>query len=51
MFHGNYEWLFNLPTAVEAITAKDLQRLAGEVLYEDNMTVGILVAPDDEQSE
>ena len=51
VFHGNYEWLFNLPTAVEAITAKDLQRLAGEVLHEDNMTVGILVAPDDEQSE
>jgi zinc protease len=51
VFHGNYEWLFSMPTAVEAITAEDLRRLAGSVFREDNMTVGILVAPDDEHSE
>jgi zinc protease len=51
VFHGNYEWLFNLPTAVEAITADDLRQLARDVFREDNMTVGTLLPADDGHSE
>lgn len=48
VFHGDYEWLFNRPADAEAITAESLRQVAAEVFVEDNMTVGVLVAPDDE---
>jgi zinc protease len=51
VFHGNYEKLFNLPSDVEAVTVSDLQSLAAAVFDEDNMTVGTLVAPDEEEAE
>jgi zinc protease len=50
VFHGNYEKLFNLPYTVEAVTVEDLQQVAA-VFDEDNMTVGTLVAPDEEDAE
>ena len=51
VFHGDYQWLFDLPAAVEAVTAQDLQAVAASVFDEDNMTVGALVAPDEEEAE
>jgi len=50
VFHGSYEKLFSLPQAVEAVTAEDLQQVAA-VFDDDNMTVGTLVAPDEEDTE
>jgi zinc protease len=51
VFHGSYEHLFGLPDAIEAVTLEDLQQLAANVFDEDNMTVGMLVAPDEESAE
>jgi zinc protease len=51
VFHGNYEKLFNLPYAVESVTVEDLQQVAATVFDEDNMTVGVLIAPDEEGAE
>jgi len=48
VFHGDYEWLFNRPADAEAITTESLRQVAAEVFVENNMTVGALVAPDDE---
>jgi len=51
VFHGDYEWLFNLPADVEAITTESLRQVAAAIFVEDNMTVGVLIAPDDEGAE
>ena len=48
VFHGDYERLFDLPAAMKAITAADLQRVAAKVFRANNMTVGVLQAPDSE---
>lgn len=50
VFFGDYEKLFDLPGAVEAVSAADLQAVAA-VFDEANMTVGTLVAPDAGDSE
>ena len=51
VFHGSYERLFDLPATVEAVTAEDLGRIAGQVFRENNMTVGVLRPPAAEQEE
>ena len=51
VFHGDYEWLFNRPADAEAITAESLRQIAAEVFDEDNMTVGVLIAPEEENVE
>jgi len=51
VFHGDYEKLFQLPDALESVTADDLQAVAGDVFRTNNMTVGVLRAPADEESE
>ena len=48
VFHGTYETLFELPARIEAVTIDELRDVAASVFDEDNMTVGVLVAPDDE---
>jgi len=45
VFHDNYESLFDLPDAIEATTAEDLQQVAAKVFRTNNMTVGVLRAP------
>ncbi len=50
VFHGNYEKLFVLPDALAAVTADDLRNIAAKVFRENNMTVGVLRAPDSEGS-
>jgi len=49
VFHGNYEKLFDLPATVEAVTAEDMSRVAAKVFRENNMTVGVLRAPTEEE--
>jgi len=51
VFHGNYEALFNLPDAIEAVTADDLRNVAANVFRVNNMTVGVLRAPAPEVAE
>ena len=51
VFHGDYEWLFNRPADAEAITTESLRQVAAAIFVEDNMTVGVLIAPDDEGAE
>ena len=51
VFHGDYERLFALPDALEGVTVEDLRTVAAAVFDEDNMTVGTLVAPDEEEAE
>jgi len=51
VFHGNYEALFNLPDAIEAVTADDLRDVAASVFRANNMTVGVLRAPAPEVAE
>ena len=48
VFHGNYEALFDLPSRLDAVTVADLQAAAAAVFDTDNMTVGVLRAPDEE---
>ena len=45
VFHGGYEALFDHADRVEAVTAADLQSVAGQVFRAANMTVGVLRAP------
>ena len=51
VFHGNYEKLFDLPEALEAVTADDLQRVAAKVFRARNMTVGVLRPAETEGAE
>jgi len=48
VFHGNYEKLFRLPVDIEAITTEDLRAIAAQVFRVNNMTAGVLRAPDAE---
>ena len=48
VFRGNYEALFSLPSRLAAITVADLQAAAAAVFDTNNMTVGVLRAPDEE---
>jgi zinc protease len=45
VFHGDYEKLFDLPDAFDAVTADDLREVASQVFRSENMTVGVLRAP------
>ena len=45
VFHGDYEKLFELPAALEAVAAEDLREVANSVFRSSNMTVGVLRAP------
>jgi zinc protease len=51
VFHGNYEKLFRLPADMEAVTSEDLRAVAAQVFRVNNMTVGVLRAPDAEGSQ
>ena len=51
VFHGNYEKLFRLPADMEAATNEDLRAVAARVFRVNNMTVGVLRAPDAEGSQ
>lgn len=51
VFHGDYERLFELPDAVAAISAADLQAVAERVFRAGNMTAGILRDPAAEGSQ
>ena len=51
VFHGNYEKLFRLPADMEAVTREDLRAVAAQVFRVNNMTVGVLRAPDAEGSQ
>jgi zinc protease len=51
VFTGDYENLFAIPEKLTAVTGADLQAVAAAVFYEENMTVGVLRAPDEEDAE
>ena len=51
VFHGNYEKLFNLPAALEAVTTNDLRHVAAKVFRARNMTVGVLRSAEIEGAE
>jgi zinc protease len=51
VFHGNYEKLFRLPVEMETITTEDLRAVAATVFRVNNMTAGVLRAPDAEGSQ
>jgi len=51
VFHGNYEKLFRLPVEMETITVEDLRAVAGQVFRINNMTAGVLRAPNAEGSQ
>ena len=51
VFHGNYEKLFRLPVDMEAVTSEDLRAVAAQVFRVNNMTAGVLRAPDAEDSQ
>jgi zinc protease len=51
VFTGDFENLFAIPERLTAITSADLQAVARKVFYEENMTVGVLRAPDREGEE
>lgn len=51
VFHGDYEKLFELPEALDAVTADDLRAVAATVFRTHNMTVGVLRAPEAEMAE
>jgi zinc protease len=48
VFHGTFEAMFEVPAALEAVTVEHLRDAATAVIHEDNMTVGVLISPDDE---
>jgi zinc protease len=47
VFLGNFEKLFSVPEAVDAVTADELRDVATKVFRVTNMTVGVLRAPGD----
>jgi zinc protease len=49
VFSGDYEALFHVPTRINNISVEALQAAAAAVFDEDNMTVGILVSPPEEE--
>jgi zinc protease len=50
VLQGGYEKLFDAPRAYEAVTAQDIQKVAGELLRSTNRTVGVLSSPPQTQS-
>lgn len=50
VFHGSYEKLFDLPDALDAVTADSLRDVAAQVFRANNMTVGVLRTADEERS-
>ena len=46
VFHGDYEKLFVLPEALDAVTSDDLVRVAAAAFRTSNMTVGVLRSPE-----
>ncbi len=48
VFTGSYENLFSIPENLGAVTVVDLKAVAGDVFRRDNMTIGVLRAPDEE---
>jgi len=46
VFTGSFENLFSVPEEVNSITAEQVQNIAARVFRENNMTVGVLRAPD-----
>jgi zinc protease len=51
VFKGDYETLFDVPKQLNEITAAQLRAVAAEVFRDENMTVGILSAPAQEEQE
>ena len=51
VFHGDYEKLFGLPDALDAVSADDLRAVAATVFRTRNMTVGVLHTPAAEVAE
>jgi len=51
VFHGDYEKLFDLPGALQAVTSEDLLAVAAKVFHANNMTVGVLRAPAGESTQ
>ena len=46
VFTGSFENLFSVPEEVNTITAEQVRAVAAQVFRENNMTVGVLRAPD-----
>jgi zinc protease len=51
VLRGGYERLFDAPRAYEAVTAADVQKLAGELLLRTNRTVGVLTSDSSSRGE
>ena len=51
VFKGDYETLFDVPKQLNEITAAQLRAVAAKVFRDENMTVGILSAPAQEEQE
>ncbi len=51
VFHGSYEKLFELPEAIDAMTAEDLQAAAADVFRLSNATIGVLQSAPVEDAE
>jgi zinc protease len=49
VFYGGYESLFRVPARVQNITVEQLRDAAAAVFDEDSLTVGILLAPEEEE--
>ena len=49
VFYGDYEALFHVPARIENVTADQLRETAALIFDEDKMTVGVLVAPPEEE--
>ena len=45
----DYEALFHVPARIENITADQLRETASAIFDDDNMTVGTLLAPPEEE--
>ena len=50
VFTGDYENLFAVPGELAAASAEQLQAVAAQVFRRNNMTVGILRAPQQEET-
>ena len=49
VFYGDYEALFHVPARIENITSEQLRETAAAVFDEDNLTVGVLLEPEEEE--
>jgi zinc protease len=47
VFYGDYEFLFRMPARIKAVTTEDLRQTAASIFRKDNLTVGILRAPEE----